>query len=79
MLDLAEGMKGKWWYRSLFWKFQLAVVSLGVVNTLGEPIDGKGAVEHDGFSPVEMIAPGVIDRQSQSTNLYRRVINPLTP
>ena len=35
-----------------------------VVNALGQPIDGKGEVEHDGFSPVEVIAPGVIDRQS---------------
>ncbi|MCE1699927.1 F0F1 ATP synthase subunit alpha, partial [Enterobacter hormaechei] len=35
-----------------------------VVNTLGQPIDGKGALENDGFSPVEVIAPGVIDRQS---------------
>ncbi|TEA28108.1 F0F1 ATP synthase subunit alpha [Candidatus Schmidhempelia bombi] len=35
-----------------------------VVNTLGEPIDGKGALVHDGFSPVEVVAPGVIDRQS---------------
>ena len=35
-----------------------------VVNTLGAPIDGKGPVEHDGFSPVETIAPGVIERQS---------------
>ncbi|XPE54526.1 hypothetical protein ACNKHW_23885 [Shigella flexneri] len=35
-----------------------------VVNTLGEPIDGKGQLEHDGFSPVEVIAPGVIGRQS---------------
>jgi len=35
-----------------------------VVNTLGEPIDGKGPIEHDGFSPVEVIAPGVIERKS---------------
>ncbi|MGP1957100.1 MAG: F0F1 ATP synthase subunit alpha, partial [Arsenophonus sp. ER-QC15-MAG3] len=35
-----------------------------VVNTMGEPIDGKGTIEHDGFSAVEVIAPGVIDRQS---------------
>jgi F-type H+/Na+-transporting ATPase subunit alpha len=35
-----------------------------VVNTLGEPIDGKGTLVHDGFSPVEVVAPGVIDRQS---------------
>ena len=35
-----------------------------VVNTLGQPIDGKGEIENDGFSPVEVIAPGVIDRRS---------------
>ena len=35
-----------------------------VVNTLGAPIDGKGAIEAEGFEPVEKIAPGVIDRQS---------------
>lgn len=35
-----------------------------VVNTLGEPIDGKGAVDAAGFEPVEKIAPGVIERQS---------------
>lgn len=37
-----------------------------VLNTLGEPIDGGGPVENDGFSPIEVIAPGVIDRQSVS-------------
>jgi F-type H+/Na+-transporting ATPase subunit alpha len=35
-----------------------------VINTLGEPIDGKGSLQHDGFSPVEVVAPGVIDRKS---------------
>ena len=35
-----------------------------VVNTLGEAIDGKGAIETDTFEPVEKIAPGVIERQS---------------
>jgi F-type H+/Na+-transporting ATPase subunit alpha len=33
-----------------------------VVNTLGEPIDGKGDINNDGFSPIEVNAPGVIDR-----------------
>ncbi len=37
-----------------------------VVNTLGEPIDGKGPIETQTYSPVEVIAPGVIDRQSVS-------------
>ncbi len=35
-----------------------------VVDALGNPIDGKGALDSDGFSPVEQIAPGVIDRKS---------------
>ncbi len=35
-----------------------------VVNSLGEPIDGKGAIENKGFYPVEQIAPGIIDRRS---------------
>jgi F-type H+-transporting ATPase subunit alpha len=33
-----------------------------VVNTLGEPLDGKGPVESDVFYPVEKIAPGIIRR-----------------
>ena len=37
-----------------------------VVNSLGEPIDGKGALECEGRSPIEKIAPGVIERQSVS-------------
>ena len=35
-----------------------------VVNSLGEPIDGKGAVVTEQTAPVEKVAPGVIDRQS---------------
>jgi F-type H+-transporting ATPase subunit alpha len=34
-----------------------------VVNALGEPIDGKGALSSDVFQPLERLAPGVIDRQ----------------
>ena len=37
-----------------------------VVNSLGEPIDGKGAVDADATSPIEKVAPGVISRQSVS-------------
>src|SRR5246127_2920378 len=33
-----------------------------VVNTLGEPLDGKGPIESDLFYPVEKIAPGIIRR-----------------
>ncbi|WP_163095883.1 F0F1 ATP synthase subunit alpha [Acidithiobacillus ferrianus] len=35
-----------------------------VVNALGQPIDGKGAVDAQEFDVLEKIAPGVIDRQS---------------
>ena len=35
-----------------------------VVDALGRPIDGKGPVETKVTSPIERIAPGVIDRQS---------------
>ena len=34
-----------------------------VVNALGDPIDGKGAIEADGYRPVETPAPAIIDRQ----------------
>src|SRR6187455_2688468 len=35
-----------------------------VVNTLGQPLDGKGPVKSDQSYPVEKIAPGVIKRKS---------------
>jgi F-type H+/Na+-transporting ATPase subunit alpha len=34
-----------------------------VVNSLGQPIDGKGPISTDKFIALERIAPGVIDRQ----------------
>ena len=40
-----------------------------VVNALGEPIDGKGTVEAEAFRPIEMPAPGIIDRQHVSRPL----------
>src|SRR5689334_10813572 len=35
-----------------------------VVNTLGEPVDGKGPVTSDTFYPVERMAPGIIRRRA---------------
>src|SRR6266702_4862456 len=35
-----------------------------VVNTLGQPVDGKGPVKSDVAYPVEKIAPGIIKRKS---------------
>lgn len=34
-----------------------------VVNALGEPIDGKGAIVAEGYRPIESPAPGIIERK----------------
>ena len=34
-----------------------------VVNALGEPIDGKGPIPSSEYRPIEMPAPGIIDRE----------------
>jgi len=61
--DLTEGVKVYTTGRIL--EVPVGAGLLGrVVNTLGAPIDGKGALDNDGFEPVEKIAPGVIERQS---------------
>ena len=35
-----------------------------VVDSLGTPLDGKGAIETEQTAPIEKVAPGVISRQS---------------
>ena len=40
-----------------------------VVNALGEPIDGKGAIEAESYRAIEMPAPGIIERQHVSRPL----------
>lgn len=35
-----------------------------VVNSLGQPLDGKGPIKSDKFRPIEANAPGIIERQS---------------
>jgi F-type H+-transporting ATPase subunit alpha len=37
-----------------------------VVDSLGNPIDGRGPIKASGSSPIEKVAPGVIARQSVS-------------
>src|SRR6476661_9858172 len=34
-----------------------------VVNALGEPVDGRGPIQATGRRQVEMVAPGIIERQ----------------
>ncbi len=38
-----------------------------VVNSLGEPIDGRGPIVATGFRPIDRIAPGVVQRQDVDT------------
>ncbi len=40
-----------------------------VVNALGQPIDGKGAIDTKDFRAIEMPAPGIIERQHVSRPL----------
>src|SRR5688572_589551 len=40
-----------------------------VVNALGEPLDGRGPIATTEFSPIERIAPGVVDRQPVKESL----------
>ena len=61
--DLAEGQKA-------FCTGRILEVPVGnglcgrVVDALGNPVDGKGELEHDGTDAIEKVAPGVIARQS---------------
>ena len=40
-----------------------------VVDALGQPIDGKGPIVSEGYRPIEMPAPGIIERQHVSRPL----------
>ena len=40
-----------------------------VVNALGQPVDGKGAIETTETRPIERNAPGIIQRKSVSVPL----------
>lgn len=40
-----------------------------VVNSLGQPIDGKGPIESEKYRPIERVASGVISRKSVDTPL----------
>ena len=40
-----------------------------VVNALGEPVDAKGPIDAEGYRPIEMPAPGIIERKHVSRPL----------
>lgn len=52
-----------------------------VVNALGQPIDGKGAIEGTRLRPVERVAPGVMTRKSVSVPLQTglKIIDSMIP
>jgi F-type H+/Na+-transporting ATPase subunit alpha len=45
-----------------------------VVNTLGEPLDGRGPIQSDIAYPVEKMAPGIIRRQSVTQPLQTGIM-----
>ena len=45
-----------------------------VVNTLGQPVDGKGAINTDRYRPIERIAPGVVERKDVDTPVQTGLI-----
>src|SRR3954469_21705303 len=45
-----------------------------VVNTLGQPLDGKGPIAATEFYPVEKIAPGIVKRKSVSQPLQTGIM-----
>ncbi len=52
-----------------------------VVDSLGSPLDGKGPIDAKEFRRVEMVAPGVIARQSVNEPMYTglKAIDAMTP
>jgi len=52
-----------------------------VIDGTGAPIDGKGPIETNEFRRIEMIAPGVIQRQPVNTPMYTgmKAIDAMTP
>lgn len=77
---LAEGQVAKCTGRIL--EVPVGEALLGrVVDALGNPIDGKGAIAATTFSPVEKVAPGVIFRQpvSQPMQTGLKAIDTMVP
>jgi len=45
-----------------------------VISPLGEPIDGKGPIEAEGYNPIEKQAPGILECQSVDTPLHTGIL-----
>lgn len=78
--SLSEGMTARCTGRIL--EVPVGDALLGrVVDALGNPIDGKGDIKTTLTSPIEKIAPGVIERQSVSQPVQTgiKAIDAMTP
>ena len=79
-LELIEGQKAVCTGRIL--EVPVGEALLGrVVNALGAPIDGKGEIKTTETAPVEVVAPGVIARQSvdQPVQIGLKAIDAMVP
>ena len=79
-LELVEGQKAVCTGKVL--EVPVGEALLGrVVNTLGVPIDGKGEIKSEGTAPVEVVAPGVIARQSvdQPVQIGLKAVDAMVP
>jgi F-type H+/Na+-transporting ATPase subunit alpha len=71
--EIDEGM-------SLYSTGRIASVPVGdalvgrVVNALGQPVDGKGAIKTEKFRDIERIAPGVVARKDVDTPVQTGII-----
>ena len=52
-----------------------------VIDAVGQPLDGKGPIKSKEFRRIEMVAPGVIDRQPVKEPMYTgiKAIDAMTP
>lgn len=46
-----------------------------IVNSLGEPIDGKGDIKAEGYRPIEQSAPSIVDRKSVDTPMATGILS----
>jgi len=78
--ELKEGMRVKRLGALLEVPVGLGLVGR-VVDALGNPIDGKGPIQKETTRPVEMIAPGIADRQPVKEPLQTgiKAIDSMTP
>jgi F-type H+-transporting ATPase subunit alpha len=79
-LEIKEGMKVRCTGRLLSVPVGDALIGR-VVNPLGQPLDGMGPIKTEETRPLEIIAPGIADRQPVKTPLQTgiKAIDAMTP